>query len=423
MPTVILIVRLFFSWLFHSWALAQDDDCRILKFKAAMEGYSLQGHVIKNLTVQRESACDARCFIEHNCVSFNVGSLDEDDAYICELSDSDHEMHPKALVRRHGFTYQPTENACLKSPCHPDLLCQNGFTDKGYRCIRNPQNPQELASSTPSQPESTAPPNEFPSSTLSPPKSSAPTNEFSSSTATPFHESPTSSSSSLTIASSATSYVIGDCSVAPKITGIYSIMNQGLQPFNVYCDQTTDGGGWTMVFKVIGGVASQSFFQLWSSSDTLAENVDAALDTTSTYQGHYKNRIVPNWQTFDPQEARVALYTNGTEVASLKFSATGTDNLNWFSQNNLVQSPWTDLKNTTNLQVFDIHGIVRTFEISGRYAGCENDTGWLLITQPICSWETRLPVPSIVYSKLNNVVSLNQYGDVGVAEVMIVYIR
>ena len=57
-----------------------------------------------------------------------------------------------------------------------------------------------------------------------------------------------------------------------------------------------------MIFKVVGGVTSHGIDQLWSSSDTLAEDIDAALDTTSTHQGHYKNRIVLNWQTFNHQE-------------------------------------------------------------------------------------------------------------------------
>lgn len=57
-----------------------------------------------------------------------------------------------------------------------------------------------------------------------------------------------------------------------------------------------------MIFKVVGGVALPSIDQLWCSSDTLAEDMDAALDTTSTHQGHYKNRIVQNWETFNPQE-------------------------------------------------------------------------------------------------------------------------
>ena len=59
---------------------------------------------------------------------------------------------------------------------------------------------------------------------------------------------------------------------------------------------------WTMIFKVVGGFAPIKIDQLWASADTLAENVNAALDTTSKYQGHYKNRIVQNWETFNPRE-------------------------------------------------------------------------------------------------------------------------
>ena len=107
----------------------------------------------------------------------------------------------------------------------------------------------------------------------------------------------------------------------------------------------------------------------------------------------------------------MVLYTNGTEVASLKFSATGTDKMTWFSQKNLVQSPWSDLKNATNLLAFSIPGGARTFEISSHYGGCPNDSGWFLITKSYCSWETRLPVPStVLYSKLDSVVNWNHYG-------------
>lgn len=58
-----------------------------------------------------------------------------------------------------------------------------------------------------------------------------------------------------------------------------------------------------MIFKVIRGVTSHiTIDDLWFSSETLAENVDAALDTTSTHRGHYKNRIVLNWKKFNPQQ-------------------------------------------------------------------------------------------------------------------------
>ena len=74
-----------------------------------MEGYSLQGHVFKNLTMQGENTCEINCYVEHDCVSYNVGPSDEDDVKICELSDSDHKIHPEALGRRNGFTYRTTK--------------------------------------------------------------------------------------------------------------------------------------------------------------------------------------------------------------------------------------------------------------------------------------------------------------------------
>ena len=57
-----------------------------------------------------------------------------------------------------------------------------------------------------------------------------------------------------------------------------------------------------MIFKVVGGVAPPNIDHLWSSSETLAEDIGAALDTTSTHQGHYKSRIVQNWDIFNPRE-------------------------------------------------------------------------------------------------------------------------
>lgn len=84
-------------------------DCRILEFKPDLKDFSLQGFVIKSFEVQRESDCKARCFQEHNCVSLNIGPSGNNGAYLCELSDSDHEMHSEALKPKDGFTYHSTE--------------------------------------------------------------------------------------------------------------------------------------------------------------------------------------------------------------------------------------------------------------------------------------------------------------------------
>ncbi len=76
-----------------------------------------------------------------------------------------------------------------------------------------------------------------------------------------------------------------------------------------------------MIFKVIGGVGPDTIDELWISSDTKAENVNAALDTTSSYRAHYKNRVVhvQNWQTFMPQEV-IKSYNiaEGTIILTIK---------------------------------------------------------------------------------------------------------
>ena len=86
---------------------------------------------------------------------------------------------------------------------------------------------------------------------------------------------------------------------------------------------------------------------------------------------------------------------------SMKFNARGTTNVDWFTQNNLLQSPWTDLKNATTLKPFRINGhySTRNFEITAKYPGCPYDVGWFIIGGPYYAWERFHPVQAILYSK------------------------
>lgn len=109
----------------------------------------------------------------------------------------------------------------------------------------------------------------------------------------------------------------------------------------------------------------------------------------------------------------MVLYENGVEVVSLKFNAAGTNNWDWFSQTNLISSPWNDLK-TAPFVNFGVIGPVvfdRYFEVTNPYISCPFDTGWLVITShSVCLWDKRAPQPNIQYSKQATASFMSDYG-------------
>ncbi|XP_078352110.1 uncharacterized protein LOC144636783 [Oculina patagonica] len=208
--------------------------------------------------------------------------------------------------------------------------------------------------------------------------------------------------------------------------GVYWItLSDRREAFPVYCDMA--GGGWTLVFKAVSG-ADKRANDAFNSGDTYAEGEMDALDVTNQYPNDYKNRIVLKWGDFRPSEARVVLYKDGSSVKELKFNAQGSDKLNWFSVDKLTESPWNDVK-TEPRNVFSIAGSIdRNFFINRNYGGCEVDAGWMVITGPHCDWEKRFlnEMPNgnvILYSKLDGYTSWNEYDNVGVADVLAVYLR
>ena len=63
-----------------------------------------------------------------------------------------------------------------------------------------------------------------------------------------------------------------------------------------------------MVFKVVSGVSAngKSSSELWSSSETINENISEAMNIDSSFRAHYKNRFVPNWHLVRPKEVSLS---------------------------------------------------------------------------------------------------------------------
>ena len=91
-----------------------------MEINPSIEDHILTGHVFKGMVIQDSSACDVNCFIENDCVSFNVKPLPNGD-YLCELSNSCDVVHPEDLKEQQGTVY--TSFMVRAQNCLTLLIC------------------------------------------------------------------------------------------------------------------------------------------------------------------------------------------------------------------------------------------------------------------------------------------------------------
>jgi hypothetical protein len=213
-------------------------------------------------------------------------------------------------------------------------------------------------------------------------------------------------------------------------SGVYSISAGGtLVP--VYCDMTTDGGGWTLVAKMSRGI-NRDPYAAWVGP-ALNELDEAFLAPATRSSDAYVSRNVSLWNSsggFAVKEARVHVYDGGALAAFAKFVALDTTtSTNWFSQSKLDASSWLDLKAATT-NFFSIEGDApsarRMFASAPYGGGCANDSGWIVADAPYdsCTWETGGgPTMRLLYAKGTMVRNWNDTTNVGLADTFAFFAR
>jgi hypothetical protein len=192
-------------------------------------------------------------------------------------------------------------------------------------------------------------------------------------------------------------------------SGAYTIDLDGAAgsdpPFSVYCDMVSDGGGWTMVYKLTGGI-NADVVGLWMGNAVLNDGLQGFLNVSPSTD-HYMNHIVTNYWNkngFTITDARVSAYTGGAEVGYVQFTNIGTDRNAWYSTaGSISKSTWTDIRGGAKAD-FSIAGTggTRQWLIQHNYGGCPADAGWLVVSRGTasCPWESNFPNKvAILYSK------------------------
>ena len=97
----------------HTFFLT-SDGCRTLIFHPPMNNHYLYGHVNKSYVIGSKAHCEHKCYLDADCVSTNTKIL-HTGKFLCELSNSDHKLHPADLKFGQNFTYTATEVKRLES--------------------------------------------------------------------------------------------------------------------------------------------------------------------------------------------------------------------------------------------------------------------------------------------------------------------
>ncbi|XP_068739022.1 microfibril-associated glycoprotein 4-like [Montipora capricornis] len=187
------------------------DDCRELAFTSFFffAHKLLVKHNITTIQVHDLEECKRRCYQYPNCVSVNIHIHKNDEGlYRCELNNATHLRHGPEFLDAVDYFYHGADSACDKvGRCDNGGVCQSGYTDKGYRCVCPPgwkfAHCQQVKRNC------------------------------------------------------AELYKSGE-----RISGVYTIDPDGSGAFDVFCDQTTAGGGWTVFQKRLDG--SVDFYRGWS---------------------------------------------------------------------------------------------------------------------------------------------------------------
>ena len=98
----------------------------MMHFKLPVPNRILVNHVIQSAQVKSEIECETNCFAHDDCMSVNLAPL-QDGNYLCELSNSDHDIHPEDFKQMNRALFKPVKVSLVWSLPKLNVCVKAGF--------------------------------------------------------------------------------------------------------------------------------------------------------------------------------------------------------------------------------------------------------------------------------------------------------
>jgi len=217
--------------------------------------------------------------------------------------------------------------------------------------------------------------------------------------------------------------------------GIYTIDPDGAgmgASIKVFCDMTTDGGGWTMVFKVSSNIAGDAN-TLWNGP-AVNENDNTLLDVAKATKHYVSGYIANYWNKAGVvvTDVRAHVYKGAAIQKFWKYDGKLSSAINWYNNTKLTSSSYVDLA----AGPWNFYSILgenqsgRRFYVNRSFDTCGGDIGWLVVDSAAdpCAWETNKNAAAIriLYAPAQTSVTWDAAvinNTIGVADVFAVFVR
>ncbi|XP_071965083.1 uncharacterized protein [Antedon mediterranea] len=198
----------------------------------------------------------------------------------------------------------------------------------------------------------------------------------------------------------------GECSeISSKLDAMSSQLSNiesKLNNSNSYGLTFTD---WEVVFRANAGNGGQNLLELWEGITSLNDGIPEAKKVDGSFEETYKSSLVEQWGILDIKKVKFTFYNDGEEVMTLIFNGIGSNKMNWFDKDRLLQTPYPDMLTSTfnHFEIGPVIGpcpICRMWYISKNHGGCNVDKGWVAVTSHnACVWDRIFgEAPQFVYS-------------------------